>query len=130
MVVATQREPNSAIDDFKISYGGVIIPEQTSVQRDSKPTFTEHYKGTQCRDSIGVEVKQLIVQIAHDGYQELAGRKSQPGNQMRLKADYGGTLNSGNVYFRNRGDYITSKLATHVVGLTLAISDRYFLEEV
>jgi hypothetical protein len=66
--VATQREPNAAIDDFGISCGRVIIPEHTSVRRDSKPTFTEHYKSTQHRDSIGVEVEQLTVQKAHDGY--------------------------------------------------------------
>jgi hypothetical protein len=42
--VATQREPDSAIDDFGISHRGVIIPEQIGVQRDSNPTFTEHYK--------------------------------------------------------------------------------------
>jgi hypothetical protein len=66
--VVTQREPDSAIDDFGISCGGVIIPEQTGVRCDSKPTFIEHYKGTQCRDNIRVEVEQLIVQIAHDGY--------------------------------------------------------------
>jgi hypothetical protein len=46
-------------------------------------------------------VEQLTVQVAQDGYQKLAGRKSQSGNQMRLEADYGGALNSGNVYFRN-----------------------------
>jgi hypothetical protein len=71
-VVARQREPNSAIDDFGISRGGVIIPEHTGVQRNSKPTFTEHYKSTQRRDSIGVEVEQLAVQVAYDGYQKLA----------------------------------------------------------
>jgi hypothetical protein len=49
---------------------------------------------------------------------------------MRLKADGSGALNSGNVYLRNGGDYITSKPATLVVGLTLAISDGCFLEEV
>jgi hypothetical protein len=62
------REPDAAIDDFGISCGRVIIPEHTSVRRDSKPTFTEHYKSTQHRDSIGVEVEQLTVQKAHDGY--------------------------------------------------------------
>jgi hypothetical protein len=81
-VVATQREPDSTIDDFGISRGGVIITERTGVQCDSKSTFTEHYKSTQCRDSIGVEVEQLAVQVAHDGYQKLAGQKSQSGNQM------------------------------------------------
>jgi hypothetical protein len=30
-VVAVQREPDSAIDDFGITRGGVIIPKQTSV---------------------------------------------------------------------------------------------------
>jgi hypothetical protein len=109
---------------------GVIIPEQISVRCDSKPTFTEHYKGAQCKDSIGVEVEQLTVQIAHDGYQKLAGWKSQSGNEMRLKADYGGALNSGNIYLRNGGDYITNKSATLMIGLTLAISDECFLEEV
>jgi hypothetical protein len=74
-------------------------------------------------------VEQLTVQIAYDGYQELAGRKSQSGNQMRLKADYGGALNRGNVYLRNGGDYVTSKSATLVVGLTLAISDGCFLKK-
>jgi hypothetical protein len=49
---------------------------------------------------------------------------------MRLKADYSGALNIGNVYLRNRGDYVTSESATLVVGLTLAISDGCFLEEV
>jgi hypothetical protein len=80
--VATQREPDSAIDDFGISHRGVIIPEQTSVRRDFKPTFIEHYKSTQRRDSIGVEVEQLTAQVAHDGYQKFAGRKSQSGNQI------------------------------------------------
>jgi hypothetical protein len=108
----------------------VIIPEQNGVRRDSKPTFTKHYKGTQCRDSIGVEVEQLAVQIAHDGYQELARQKSQSSNQMRLKEDYGGALNSGNIYLRDGGDYVTSKPATLVVVLTLAIIDVCFLEEV
>jgi hypothetical protein len=121
--VATQREHDSAIDDFGISCGGVIIPKHIGVWRDSKPTFAEHHKGTQCRDSIGVEVEQLTIQIAHDDYQELVVRKSQSGNQMRLKIDYGGALNSGNVYLRNGENYITSKLATLVVGLTLVISD-------
>jgi hypothetical protein len=93
--VATQREPDFAIDDFGILCGGVIIPEQTGVWCDSKPSFAEHYKGTQCRYSIGVEVEQHAVQIAHDGYQELARRKSQSGNQMRLKADYGGPSTVG-----------------------------------
>jgi hypothetical protein len=59
--VATQREPDSAIDDFGISRGGVIIPEQTGDRRDSKLTFAEHYKSTQRRDSIGVEVDQLAI---------------------------------------------------------------------
>jgi hypothetical protein len=67
--------------------GGVIIPEHSSVWRDFKPAFIEHYKGTQCRDSIGVEVEQLAVQIAHDGYQELVRWKSQSDNKIRLKAD-------------------------------------------
>jgi hypothetical protein len=128
--VATQRELDSTIDNFGILCRGVIIPEQTGVRRDSMPTFAEHYKGTQCRDSIRVEVEQLTVQIAHDGYQKLAGWKSQSGNQMRLKADYGGALNSGNVYLRNGGDYVTSEPAMLVVGLMLTISDRCFLEEV
>jgi hypothetical protein len=79
---------------------------------------------------IGVEVEQLAVQIAHDGYQELAGRKSQSGNQMRLEADYGGALNSGNAYFRNGRNYVTSKQAMLVVGLTLIVSDGRLLEEV
>jgi hypothetical protein len=128
--VATQREPDSAIDDFGISRGRVIIPEQTGVRHDSKPTFIEHYKSTQRRDSIGVKVEQLTVQVAHDGYQKLAGWKSQSGNQMGLKADGGRVLNSGNVYLRNGGDYITSKPATLVVGLALTVSDRCFIEEV
>jgi hypothetical protein len=130
MTVATQREPDFAINNFGISCEGVIIPEQNGVRCDSKPTFTEHYKGTQCRDSIRVEVEQLAVQIAHDGYQELAGWKSQSSNQMRLKAYYGGALNSGNVYLKNGGDYITSKPSTLMVGLTLTIIDGCFLEEV
>jgi hypothetical protein len=66
--VATQRESDSTIDDFGISRGGVIIPEQISVRRDSKPTFADHYKSTQHIESIGVEVEQLTVQVAHDGY--------------------------------------------------------------
>jgi hypothetical protein len=57
MAVATQREPDSTIDDFGISCGRVIIPEQTGVRHDSKPTFIEHYKSNQRRDSIGVEVE-------------------------------------------------------------------------
>jgi hypothetical protein len=80
--VVKQREPDSAIDDFGISRGGVIIPEQTDARCDSKPTITERYKGTQCRDSIGVEVEQLTVKIAHVGYQEFARWKSQSDNQM------------------------------------------------
>jgi hypothetical protein len=68
MAVATQREPDSAIDDFGVSCGGVIISEQTGVRHDSNPTFAEHYKSTQCRDRIGIEVEQLVVQIVHDGY--------------------------------------------------------------
>jgi hypothetical protein len=59
--VATQREPNSAINDFEILRGGVIVPKQTGVRRDSMSTFTEHYKSTQHRDSIGVEVEQLTI---------------------------------------------------------------------
>jgi hypothetical protein len=80
--VAMQRVADSAIDNFGISRGGVIIPEQTGVRCDSKPIFTEHYKSTQRRDSVEVEVEQLIVQVAHDGYQKLAGWKSQFDNQM------------------------------------------------
>jgi hypothetical protein len=80
--VVTQREPDSAVDDFAISHVGVIIPEQIGVWHDSKQTFAKHYKSTQRRDSIGVEVEQLAVQVAHDGYQKLAGRKSQYDNQM------------------------------------------------
>ena len=76
MVAAAQRETDSAIDELGILRGGVIIPKQTGVRRDSKPTFMEHYKSTQHRDSIGVEVEQLTVQIAHDGYQDFVGRKS------------------------------------------------------
>jgi hypothetical protein len=49
---------------------------------------------------------------------------------MGLKADGGGALNSGNVYLRNGGDYVTSKPSTHVVGLALTINDGCFLEEV
>jgi hypothetical protein len=49
---------------------------------------------------------------------------------MLLKADYGGAFNGGNVYLRNAEDYITSKPAMLMVGLTLTISDRCFLEEV
>jgi hypothetical protein len=66
--VETQREPDSAIDDFGISRGGVIIAEQIGVRRNPKPTFAEHYKSTQRRDSIGVEVEKLTVQVAHGGY--------------------------------------------------------------
>jgi hypothetical protein len=80
--VATQREPNSATYDFRISHGGVIIPEQIGARRDSMRTFTEHYKSTQHRDSIEVKVEQLAVHVAHDDYQKLAGWKSQSGNQM------------------------------------------------
>jgi hypothetical protein len=47
-VVTMEREPDSAIDEFGISCGGVIIPEQTGVLCDSKPAFTEYYEGTQC----------------------------------------------------------------------------------
>jgi hypothetical protein len=43
--VATQREPDSVINDFGISRGGVIIPEQTGVRRDSKLALAEHHKG-------------------------------------------------------------------------------------
>jgi hypothetical protein len=57
-------------------------------------------------------LEQLTVQIAHDGYKELARQKSQSDNQMQLKADYGGALNSGNVYLRNGGNYVTGKPAT------------------
>jgi hypothetical protein len=39
MAVVMQREPDFAIDDFGISRGGVIIPEQTGVWRDSKLIF-------------------------------------------------------------------------------------------
>jgi hypothetical protein len=49
---------------------------------------------------------------------------------MQLEADYGGALNSGNVYFRNRRNYVTNKLATFMVGLTLIVSDRHLLDEV
>jgi hypothetical protein len=80
--VATQREPDSATYDFRISCGGVIIPEQIGARRDSKRTFTEHYKSTQHRDSIEVKVEQLAVHVAHDDYQKLAEWKSQSGNQM------------------------------------------------
>jgi hypothetical protein len=75
-MVVTQREPDSAINDFAISCGGVIIPEQTGVRHDSKPTFAEHYKDTQCRNDIGIEVEQFTIQIAHDGYQEHTRQKS------------------------------------------------------
>jgi hypothetical protein len=75
-------------------------------------------------------VEQLIVQITHNGYQELAGQKSQSGNQMRLEADYGGALNSGNIYFRNGINFVTSKLGMFMVGLMLVVSDRRLLEEV
>jgi hypothetical protein len=85
---------------------------------------------TQHRDSIGVELEQFTVQVAHDGYQKLARQKSQSGNQMWLKADGGGALNSGNIYLRNGWDYITSKSATRVVSLALTVSDGCFLEEV
>jgi hypothetical protein len=81
-VVVTQRGPDPAINNFGISCGGIIIPEQTGVQRNSKPALVEHHKGAQCRDSIGVEVEQLAIQIANNGYQELVGWKSQSGNQM------------------------------------------------
>jgi hypothetical protein len=129
-VVVMQSELDSAINDFGISCGGIIIPEQAGVRRDSKTALTEHHKGTQCRDSIRVEVEQLAAQIAHDDYQELVGWKSQFGNQMRLEADYGGALNSGNVYFRIGGNYVTSESATLMVGLTLVVSDGRLLEEV
>jgi hypothetical protein len=79
--VATHREPDPTINNFGISRGGIIL--------------AKHHNGTQCRDSIGVEVEQLAVQIAHNGYQELAGRKSQSSNQMRLEANYGGALKMG-----------------------------------
>jgi hypothetical protein len=39
MAVVMQRELDSAIDDFGISRGGVIIPEQTGVRHDSKLIF-------------------------------------------------------------------------------------------
>jgi hypothetical protein len=129
-MVAMQREPDSTTDDYGISHGGIVIPEQTGVWRDSKPALAQHHEGAQCRDSIGVEVEQLAVQIAHDGYQELAGWKSHFSNQMRLEADYGGNLNSGNIYFRNWRYYVTSEPATVVVGLTLVVSDRHLFEEV
>jgi hypothetical protein len=80
-----QREPNSVIDDFGILCGGVIMPEQTGVRRDSKPTFTEHYKGTQCRDSIEVEVEQLAVQIAMMVTRNLLGGSPSPANKCDLK---------------------------------------------
>jgi hypothetical protein len=50
----TLDQRDSAINNFRISRGGVIISEQTSVRHNSKPTFTGHYKSTQRRDSIGV----------------------------------------------------------------------------
>jgi hypothetical protein len=50
-VVATQREPDSAINDFGISRGGIIISEQTGVRRDSKPALAEHHK-----DALSVEI--------------------------------------------------------------------------
>jgi hypothetical protein len=43
--VATRRDPDSTINDFGISRERIIIPEQTGVRRDSKPTLTEHHKG-------------------------------------------------------------------------------------
>jgi hypothetical protein len=82
MVMATQREPDSVINNFGISCGRIIIPKQTGVWHDSKPALAEHHKGAQCRDSIGAKVEQLTVQIAHNGYQELAGWKAQYGYQM------------------------------------------------
>jgi hypothetical protein len=130
VAVVTQIEPDSTINHFEISRGGIIIPEQTGVRCYSKPALAKHHKGAQCRDSIGVEVEQLAIQIAHDGYQELAGQKSQSDNQMRLEADYGGALNSGNIYFRNERNYVTSKPATLVVGLMRIVSDGRLLEEV
>jgi hypothetical protein len=66
--MATQREPNFAINDFGISHERIIIPEQTDVRCDSKPALAKHHKDAQCRDSIGVEVEQLAAQIAHNGY--------------------------------------------------------------
>jgi hypothetical protein len=50
--------------------------------------------------------------------------------QHQNLTDGGGALNTGNVYLRNGGDYITSKLAMLVVGLVLTVSDGCFLEEV
>jgi hypothetical protein len=102
-MVMMQRQPDPTINDFGISRGRIVILKQTSVRCDSKPAFTQHHKGAKCRDIIGVEVEQLTVQIAHDGYQKFAGWKFQ---LMRLEADYGGTFKSGNVYLKNGRDYV------------------------
>jgi hypothetical protein len=49
---------------------------------------------------------------------------------MQLEADYGGTLNCGNVYLWNGREYITSNPAMVVVVLMLFISDRHLFEEI
>jgi hypothetical protein len=46
---------------------------------------------------------------------------------MWLKEDGGGALNSGNVYLRNRGDYITSKpwVGEEVIAATLSTPESF-----
>jgi hypothetical protein len=56
-----QRQLDPAINDFGISRGGIVIPEQTGVRRDSKPASAQHHKGAKCKDGVRVEVELLVV---------------------------------------------------------------------
>jgi hypothetical protein len=75
-------------------------------------------------------VNQLTVEKVHNGSKEFAGWKAKHSNQIRFEAEYGGTIDGGNIYLRNCGDEVTSQLAKIMISLVFFINNSGLLEEV
>jgi hypothetical protein len=54
--VASQRKADPTEDCLGVSGRRIIVPEKTSIQRDSQPALTQHYKVAKCQNDVGVEM--------------------------------------------------------------------------
>jgi hypothetical protein len=53
---ASQGKVNPAEDCLGVSGRRIIVPEKTSIRRDSQPALAQHYGAAKCQNDIDIEM--------------------------------------------------------------------------
>jgi hypothetical protein len=72
-------------------------------------------------------MNQLTAKMAHHSNEKLAGRKSKPSNQMRLKTYLVGAVYYGIFYSRDSGLQPTIQPTEGMIGLSISLGDQHLL---